>query len=55
MLRGPTHFTVIVNVKRSYTLNVAVFDNVKGSDRLNGFVERVMYGLIVWCAVTVIR
>lgn len=36
-------------------LTVTVFYNVKGSDTLNGFVERVMFGAVVWCADTVIR
>lgn len=36
-------------------LTVPVFDTLKGSDTLNGFVERVLFGEIVWRVVTVIR
>lgn len=34
-------------------LGVTVFDNIRRTDTLNGFVELVMYRVNVWCGVRV--
>lgn len=43
------------NIWFSSRLNCDSVYNDKGSGTLHGVVERVMYGVIVWCAGTVIK